>query len=81
MAPPPGISDPSVALSPWHYLAVHEHAEGQGDAEFRLLGTAAHATGSVWRCHGGGGEMSLWDMVVFRKGGCLSQLPTPRPAA
>lgn len=38
---------PQWHRAPCHYLAVHEHAEGQGDAELCLLGTATHATGSI----------------------------------
>lgn len=49
-----GIADPpSSDKPPCCYLAMHEHAEGQGDAELCVLRAAAHTAGSVRRCHGG----------------------------
>lgn len=43
-----GTADPPSSTKPPRcYLAVHEHAEGQGDAELRVLGAAAHTAGSV----------------------------------
>lgn len=55
------------------YLAVHEHAQGQGDAELRLLGATLRA---ARRCHGLGRTRGGFSL---REGGKTLILLPPHP--